>query len=55
MTILIYRSLNIIRPLSIADFVRVIISWLPISRDNQLIRALYQLTEPILAPIRILY
>ena len=53
MTILIYRSLNIILTIiELLIFVRVIISWLPISRDNQLIRALYQLTEPILAPIR---
>ena len=29
-----------------------IISWLPISRDNPLVRLLYQITEPILAPIR---
>jgi len=53
MTILIYRSLGII--LSIIElliFVRVIISWLPIPRDTQLVRILYQLTEPILAPIR---
>lgn len=33
-------------------FIRVIVSWLPISRDNSLIRILYQLTEPILGPIR---
>jgi YggT family protein len=31
---------------------RVIVSWLPISRSGQLIRILYTLTEPILAPIR---
>jgi YggT family protein len=53
MTILIYRSLSIILTIiELLIFVRVIVSWLPISRDNQLIRALYQLTEPILAPIR---
>jgi YggT family protein len=50
---LIYRSLNIIlNIIELMIFVRVIVSWLPISRDNQLIRTLYQLTEPILAPIR---
>lgn len=38
--------------IEIAIFVRVIISWLPISRDNRLIYFLYQITEPILAPIR---
>lgn len=35
-----------------AILARVIISWLPVSRDNQLIRLLYQITEPILAPAR---
>jgi YggT family protein len=33
-------------------FIRAVISWLPIPKDNQLIRLLYQVTEPILAPIR---
>ena len=50
---LLFRSivwvLEIVQYLILA---RVIISWLPIPRDNQLIRLLYQLTEPILAPIR---
>ena len=36
----------------LAVFVRVIISWIPMSRDNQFIRVLYSITEPILAPIR---
>jgi YggT family protein len=35
-----------------AILARVLISFLPISRDNQLIRLLYQITEPILAPLR---
>lgn len=38
--------------MELAIIARVIVSWLPISRDNQLIRLLYQITEPILAPIR---
>ena len=33
-------------------FARIIISWLPIPKDNQIIRLLFQVTEPILAPIR---
>lgn len=33
-------------------FVRVIISWIPVPRDNQFIQLLYQVTEPLLAPIR---
>jgi len=35
-----------------ALFARAILSWLPISGDNALVRLLHQLTEPILAPIR---
>lgn len=38
--------------LNIAVFVRVLISWLPISRENQFIVLLYEITEPILGPIR---
>jgi YggT family protein len=33
-------------------FARVIVSWLPIDKSNQFIVFLYQITEPILAPIR---
>lgn len=50
---LIYRAIDLI--LQIMEYAilgRVIVSWLPISRDNQFIHLLYQLTEPILAPIR---
>lgn len=32
--------------------IRIILSWFPIPRDNPLYRILYQLTEPILGPIR---
>ena len=32
--------------------VRIIISWLPISRDNSIVRLIYSFTEPILGPIR---
>ena len=35
-----------------AIFARIIISWLPIPKDNAIIKLLYQITEPILAPIR---
>lgn len=33
-------------------FVRVIISWLPVRDNNVIIKLVYSLTEPILAPIR---
>lgn len=42
----------LLRIIEYAILGRVIISWLPISRDNPFIRLLYQITEPILAPIR---
>ncbi|NLJ88177.1 MAG: YggT family protein [Epulopiscium sp.] len=32
--------------------IRVILSWLPIDRQNPLVAFVYQLTEPILAPAR---
>lgn len=35
-----------------AILVRCIISWLPLSRNNFLVRIVYALTEPILGPIR---
>ncbi|MDF2986576.1 MAG: hypothetical protein K0R50_2086 [Eubacterium sp.] len=31
---------------------RVLITWLPVSRDNKAIDLLYTITEPVLAPIR---
>ncbi|MGI6368757.1 MAG: YggT family protein [Anaerolineae bacterium] len=38
--------------LNIAIFVRVILSWLPMSPDSPLVRLLLGITEPILGPIR---
>lgn len=35
-----------------AILARVLISWFPIPKDSQIIRLLYQITEPILSPIR---
>lgn len=32
--------------------VRIILSWLPISRSNSIIQLIYTLTEPVLGPIR---
>lgn len=53
MTILILRAVNLIfEIMNYAILGRVLISWIPVPRDNQLIRLLYQITEPILGPIR---
>jgi len=38
--------------LEVLIIVRIVISWLPVPRDNQLVDLLYKLTEPILAPVR---
>ncbi len=38
--------------LTIAIFIRAIISWFPVEPGNRLIAILYQITEPILEPIR---
>jgi|YNPNPStandDraft_1061719.scaffolds.fasta_scaffold22106_3 YggT family protein len=44
------------RILSLAIIVRVLLSWIPLDRDNRTVAALYRLiyglTEPILGPIR---
>lgn len=33
-------------------FARVIISWLPIDKGNPIVQFIYQVTEPVLAPVR---
>ena len=38
--------------LHVAILGRVIVSWLPISPENPIVTVLYQVTEPILRPIR---
>jgi len=47
------KAINLV--LTIFEFAllaRVLISWLPVSRDNKLVDLLYTVTEPVLAPIR---
>ncbi len=38
--------------LSFAIFLRAILSWFPISPNNSLVTILFQVTEPIIAPLR---
>lgn len=38
--------------LTILIFVRCIISWFPVNRDNFILKFVYNITEPILGPIR---
>mgnify|MGYP000427517418 CR=1 FL=1 len=50
-----YISIFIIvlaRVLNVAIFIRIILSWMPISRSNPIVTFIYDITEPILGPIR---
>jgi YggT family protein len=38
--------------LNVLIFVRVLLSWFPIDPNNPIIRVLFDLTEPVLAPFR---
>jgi YggT family protein len=40
------------RVLNVAILARILVSWVPIDRNNRFIVILYQITEPILGPIR---
>ncbi len=53
MGIVIYRAIDFVLIfIQYAIFARVIISWLPISKTNSFVRLLYQITEPVLSPLR---
>ena len=43
---------SILSILLLAIFVRAILSWFPIARDNPLVVVVFQVTEPVLGPIR---
>ena len=38
--------------LKLAIFARILLSWMPMDRGNRLVRMIYEITEPILGPIR---
>jgi len=38
--------------LTFAIFIRAILSWFPINASNPLVIVLFQITEPVLAPLR---
>ncbi len=44
--------LLLVEVIEVLILVRCLISWLPINRENKLISFLYQITEPLLAPVR---
>lgn len=49
--ILLYAGSILVR-ISFLLLVSVLVSWLPVSRDNPIIRFIYSVTEPMLAPLR---
>jgi YggT family protein len=51
----IINAINILfRIYSYIILARIFISWLPVDRTNPIIRLIYQITEPVLAPFRII-
>lgn len=53
-----YFLINIInivfRIYSYIILARILLSWLPVDRSNPIIKLIYQVTEPILAPFRVI-
>ena len=48
-----FNFLNLLlQILLIAIFVRVLLTWLPIDQSNRIVRVLFDVTEPVLAPFR---
>jgi len=48
-----YTFVNILaQVLNIAILARVLLSWIPVDRSNALVRIIYEITEPILGPVR---
>jgi len=50
--ILYYLVIALVRVLDLAILARVLLSWVPVSRDNRLVLFILEITEPILGPIR---
>jgi YggT family protein len=42
----------LLQVLSIAILVRVLLTWFPIDQSNPIIKLLFEVTEPVLAPFR---
>ena len=40
------------RVMTFAIFIRVILTWFPVDPSNPMVTMLFQITEPILAPLR---
>jgi YggT family protein len=42
----------LLQVLSLAILIRILLSWFPVDPSNPIIRVLFEITEPILAPFR---
>jgi YggT family protein len=48
-----YRTIDlVVRVLDLLILLRVLFSWINLGPGNDLVRVVYQITEPILAPLR---
>jgi len=53
MSFILYRAIGtLFTVIELAILARAFISWLPVPRENKFVIFLYQITEPILGPIR---
>lgn len=53
MGIILYKAFDVlVDVISFLIIIRIILSWLPFGRENSIINAIFNLTEPLLAPIR---
>lgn len=52
MTFFFYFIDTLATALMIAILIRAILSWFPISRENPFAQVVFQVTEPVLAPLR---
>jgi len=51
--VILAQAINVFgRVLEFLILARVLLSWIPLRRDNAVVRLIYALTEPILGPIR---
>ncbi len=54
MYILISIINNLFRIYSYIILARIFLSWLPVDRSNPVVKFIYQITEPVLAPFRVI-
>ncbi len=52
MYILYNAIIKLIEIIELLILARVFLSWVPNMRDNQIVRFIYQITEPMLSPVR---